>query len=269
MKRTLHLVCVTLCAATLAHAMPETLDYVDRSAPDFTWPATDWDGDGVPNRLDRCGNTPKGCMVDDYGCESDFDGDGVCDGTDLCNDTPPGMRVDARGCAASQQTRAYQAPTERPSERPMPVKPAPTEPTDEVHRQLLATGSIRLENVYFEFASAKLLPESEETLRKVGQTLEKFSALRFEIEGHTDSRGSAKYNEKLSQQRAEAVRAFLIENFRLKPEHYRSRGYGESRLETDERNEEERLRNRRVVLRLLNPEDLPRGVEVEHTEGGR
>jgi OOP family OmpA-OmpF porin len=268
MKRSVFLMLAIVLTASFAHAMlPEELDYVDRAAPDFTWPAVDRDGDGIYDRLDRCNSTPPGCTVNGFGCESDFDGDGVCDGNDRCNDTPPGMRVDVHGCAESQKTRAHPAPTERPTERPIPAKPAPTQPTDEVHRQLLETGSIRLENIYFETGSAKLLPESEETLRKVGTTLEKFKDLRFEIEGHTDSRGSSNYNQKLSQQRAESVRAYLLENFSLEAANYEARGYGESQLETDERNEEERLRNRRVVMRLLNPQDLPRGVEVENVEG--
>ena len=43
-----------------------------------------------------------------------------------------------------------------------------------------------------------------------------------------------------------------------------ARGYGEERPETKERNDEELLRNRRVVLTVTNPEDLPKGVKVEN-----
>ena len=54
----------------------------------------------------------------------------------------------------------------------------------------------------------------------------------------------------------------LLQYFKLKPENYIARGYGEMRPETEERNEEEMLRNRRVVLKVLNPEALPKGVKV-------
>ena len=45
-------------------------------------PSGDYDEDGVQDRLDQCNNTPKGCVVDQYGCSIDSDGDGVCDGLD-------------------------------------------------------------------------------------------------------------------------------------------------------------------------------------------
>jgi outer membrane protein OmpA-like peptidoglycan-associated protein len=58
----------------------------------------DSDGDGVCDGLDKCPDTPRGCTVDINGCPSDSDGDGVCDGVDKCPDTPKGVRVDAEGC---------------------------------------------------------------------------------------------------------------------------------------------------------------------------
>jgi outer membrane protein OmpA-like peptidoglycan-associated protein len=59
---------------------------------------SDSDGDGVPEHLDRCPGTPRGCRVDANGCPIDSDGDGVCDGLDQCPDTPRGATVDSRGC---------------------------------------------------------------------------------------------------------------------------------------------------------------------------
>ena len=261
---------LSLCLATiavppaLASPPPATLQHVDPNAPCFRWPAVDMDGDGVFDRIDHCPNTPHGCTVDAWGCTTDADHDGVCDGVDRCPGTPPGMKVDATGCSDSQKTRpAAAVPPVKETERATPLPPKPAGPTSEVERQLIETGRIRLENVYFETGSAKLLPESEETLREVVRTLEKFPELEIEIEGHTDTRGAARYNERLSQSRAESVRAFLLENGRLDAAHFKAHGYGETRPETAERNDEELLRNRRVVLRVLNPDVLPRGVRME------
>lgn len=59
---------------------------------------TDTDGDGVPDRKDKCPGTPAGARVDVSGCPIDSDHDGVADGIDQCPDTPAGATVDARGC---------------------------------------------------------------------------------------------------------------------------------------------------------------------------
>ena len=62
----------------------------------------DSDGDKVFDGLDQCPNTMKGCIVDARGCPSDQDGDGVCDGLDQCADTPKGATVDAKGCTSDE-----------------------------------------------------------------------------------------------------------------------------------------------------------------------
>ena len=69
----------------------------------FSWflgggPLKDSDGDGVPDKYDRCPNTPRGAIVDSRGCPIDSDHDGVPDGIDQCPNTPAGVTVDAVGC---------------------------------------------------------------------------------------------------------------------------------------------------------------------------
>ncbi|MBR9814846.1 hypothetical protein GYB61_13455, partial [bacterium] len=58
----------------------------------------DADGDGVPDRLDACSNTPDGVAVDAKGCPLDSDGDGVPDNKDNCPNTPAGVQVGPDGC---------------------------------------------------------------------------------------------------------------------------------------------------------------------------
>jgi len=58
----------------------------------------DTDGDGVPDKIDKCPDTPKGVKVDALGCPVDSDNDGVADYLDKCPDTPAGVKVDATGC---------------------------------------------------------------------------------------------------------------------------------------------------------------------------
>lgn len=64
----------------------------------FGGPPPDADKDGVPNRKDKCPDTPAGAKVDEKGCPKDSDGDGVYDGLDKCPDTPKDWPVDETGC---------------------------------------------------------------------------------------------------------------------------------------------------------------------------
>ena len=251
---------VCALATTATAQLPATLEHVDSKAPCFRWPAVDLDRDGVYDRIDRCGNTPKGAIVDEWGCPLDSDEDGVFDGLDKCPGTARGEPVDENGCSRSQLAGS---PRSVPREAPPAPPPAPVSSSE---RQLVEGGRIRLENVYFETESARLLPESESSLNEVGSVLEKYPGLRLEVQGHSDTRGGNRYNQTLSQARAESVRTYLVEHFRLKPNHVSARGYGETQPETRERNEEERLRNRRVEIAVQNPEVLPKGVKVEHRD---
>lgn len=266
---------LTLClvlAASTASAMSSSVNPVDPNAPCYRWPAADFDGDGVLDRIDRCNNTPKGCLVDSYGCSLDADGDGVCDGIDECLNTPAGEKVDKKGCSATQRAMmgaAKKASTgtgnDKPRETPVapPAPQAPSKPASETERQLISGGKVRLENIYFETGKATLLPESEASLNEAGAALEKFVDLKIEVGGHTDTRGAAAMNQRLSQARAESVRQYLLAHFHLKEQNLVAKGYGETRPETQERNQEELLRNRRVELTVLNPEVLPKNVKVE------
>ena len=243
---------------------PASLEKVDSKAPSFRWPAVDLDHDGVYDRIDRCDNTPVGAVVDEWGCPIDSDHDGVYDGLDRCPDTAPSERVDRQGCSRVQRSGSTRAPEiSRPTPAPPPAPLALSPPASETERQLVEGGKVRLENMYFETDSANLLPESEATLDEVGAALEKFVDLQVEVQGHTDTRGSNAHNLKLSQARAESVRGYLLAHFHLHDANLIAKGYGETQPETRERNDEERLRNRRVVIRALNPEVLPKNVKVE------
>ena len=242
-----------LCVVAANASPPSSAAFVDRDAPCFRWPAVDYDGDGVFDRVDRCPNTPQGCTVDQFGCSSDSDGDGVCDGVDQCGNTPMGTAVDERGCPPDARVeRVTPPPTREPERTPPPPTPTPTPVMGETERQLMETGEVRLEQIHFESGSARLLDESKDALDQLGRGIMRHPDLKLEIQGHTDTRGRADLNQRLSQQRADAVRAYLIHNFQVNPDNLIARGYGETRPETRERNEEELLRNRRVVLKKLN-----------------
>ena len=103
--------------------------------------------------------------------------------------------------------------------------------------------------VSFAFDSARLNNESLLTLNALGRALAN-SALkgqRIEIVGHTDAKGTAEYNEALSQRRAAAVVSYIVANFKVDGSLISSRGMGERQL-IDEKNPESAA-NRRVQIR--------------------
>ena len=225
----------------------------------------DSDLDGVLDGLDKCPDTRKGCTVDKNGCPSDADGDQVCDGIDQCADTPKGATVDEKGCPKDSDGDGVpdgldKCPDTSPGLR-VDVQGCPIEVMDR-ETELLDTGMIRLQNVNFETAKADILPESFPVLDVVGQVLKKWPELRIEIGGHTDARGSDRYNQRLSEARAKSVLDYLTHKFpELKPEQFTAKGYGESKPLVPNTNDLNMAKNRRVEFVVLNKDVLKREVE--------
>ncbi|MEI6556121.1 MAG: thrombospondin type 3 repeat-containing protein [Paludibacter sp.] len=82
----------------------------------------DADGDGVPDRRDKCPNTPKGVKVDKFGCPLDKDRDGVPDYLDKCSGTPKGAKVDADGCPLDSDGDGVPDYLDKCSDSPIGVK---------------------------------------------------------------------------------------------------------------------------------------------------
>ena len=123
-------------------------------------------------------------------------------------------------------------------------------------------GAITLRGVNFEFNSANLTAGSRAPLDEVAADLKEHPRLKVELEGHTDSSGADAYNLKLSQRRAEAVREYLLSQG-VNSSQLSARGYGESKPVGDNKTEEGRAENRRVVMSVTeNPGD----VEVKGEE---
>jgi OmpA-OmpF porin, OOP family len=113
-----------------------------------------------------------------------------------------------------------------------------------------AEGCWRLQNLNFEFDSAKLLPASEVILDEVVTVLKNNPTVKIEIEGHTDGKGSDEYNMKLSQNRADSVHKYLITKG-IEAARLSTKGYGESKPIADNNTDEGRAQNRRIELTVV------------------
>ena len=107
-----------------------------------------------------------------------------------------------------------------------------------------------LVGVNFEFNKARLTPESYPILFYAVQNLNENPDTKVEIQGHTDNIGSEQYNMKLSEERAQTVRDYLVAKG-IDPSRLTVKGYGESMPVTDNSTPEGRSLNRRIEFKVL------------------
>ena len=222
----------------------------------------DSDGDGVWDSFDKCPGTPKGAKVNKKGCPVDSDGDGVYDGIDECPDTPKGAEVDRKGCPLdSDGDGVYDGLDKCPgtnARTKVDSHGCPVKVSDAVY-EFINTGLFSTTEIEFDIGKSDLKPESEELLDKIGTVLSEWTEAEIEIGGYTDSSGPESLNQKLSEERAKAVREYLLKNFpKLDPTFLHSAGYGESRPAASNDTEEGKRENRRVEFKILNQDELKR-----------
>ena len=102
--------------------------------------------------------------------------------------------------------------------------------------------------IRFDFDSAKIRPESRPDVDALGKALSspELAAFRIALNGHTDAKGSDEYNQRLSEDRARAVRDYLVVNFKIDPARLVPMGSGEERLKN--KDDPEAAENRRVEV---------------------
>jgi outer membrane protein OmpA-like peptidoglycan-associated protein len=113
---------------------------------------------------------------------------------------------------------------------------------------LTEKGRVATQGIYFDTGSDRIRPESTPTLKEIGQMLNEHADLKLTIEGHTDNVGSAQGTKELSQKRAEAVKAYLVEAHGIDESRLTSTGLGDAKPAAKNDTPEGRQQNRRVEL---------------------
>jgi outer membrane protein OmpA-like peptidoglycan-associated protein len=111
---------------------------------------------------------------------------------------------------------------------------------------------VNMSDVLFDTGRYTLKPGAREKLAKISGIILAHPGLKIEVEGHTDSIGSAELNQKLSEQRAAAVRTYLVEQG-IASDTIVSRGFGKTKPVADNMNAAGRQANRRVELVVNGP----------------
>jgi len=106
-------------------------------------------------------------------------------------------------------------------------------------------------SIHFTTGSDEIMPGSYFTLDSLGDTMIAFGNTYLDVEGNTDSRGSAAANKSLSQKRADAVKAYLVKNFQIPPERFITVGKGSANPVADNSTEDGRALNRRTDIKVV------------------
>ena len=104
-----------------------------------------------------------------------------------------------------------------------------------------------MSDVLFDFNKYTLKPEAREKLAKVSGILLAYPNLKVQVEGYTDNIGTDEYNQKLSEQRADGVRDYLVSQS-VTDNNVTAKGYGKSNAVADNSTNDGRAKNRRVEL---------------------
>jgi OOP family OmpA-OmpF porin len=171
--------------------------------------------------LNRFGNTRR--------VEKDSDGDGIPDFADICMDTPRGVAVGQDGCR----------------EKTMIAKSVNN------HHAFQKDLAGDFEMILFDFDRFELRHQYHAVLDEIALMLSTDRETNIEIKGHTDNVGTAEYNQRLSEKRAETVKNYLVqkgvEKDRLFPV-----GFGYTINQASNKSETGRALNRRVEMSILS-----------------
>lgn len=140
----------------------------------------------------------------------DADKDGVIDSEDKCPNTAQGVEVNAYGCAEEEKAE------------------------------------VKLE-VQFDSGKTTINKKYHDALKKVADFMSKHTSTSVEIQGHTDSSGNKNSNKDLSQKRADAVKDYLVKEFKVDEERLTAKGFGDEQPIADNKTFAGKQANRRVM----------------------
>lgn len=210
--------------------------------------ALDSDKDGLKDFEDRCINTPFGVDIDNYGCGLDNDLDGVKDFEDKCLDTQLGYKVDKFGCAFDDDNDGVKNNLDK----------CPQTPSEYNVDSVGCSVSLRL-RINFERDMSEVPDDSNTSLKKLADFLNKNSNYKATIIGHTNTIGPAEYNLGLSKKRAQAIKE-VLSNYGVDSERMISKGRGEKDPIADNNTEDGLYLNRRVDIEL-NQQQISRNYD--------
>ena len=206
----------------------------------------DTDGDGIADAKDACPDVAGLAALN--GCP-DADGDGIADKDDKCP-TVAGPRENG-GCPFLDADK--DGVLDKDDDCPTVAGPATNRGCPEVTSEALEELKVAARAVYFNSGKATFKTGDQETLARleaIKEILKNYPNAKFSIEGHTDSDGADKLNQKLSEDRAAAVMNALIERG-VSVDNLESKGFGESMPVASNKTAAGKAQNRRTEIKHI------------------
>jgi OmpA-OmpF porin, OOP family len=204
----------------------------------------DSDGDGIVDSADACPNVPG--LMKYHGCPlPDRDRDGIADDEDQCPDIAGILKY--HGCPVPD-TDGDGINDELDSCITVPGIPE-NHGCPPIKKEIEKKISLAAKNTFFKVGSYELLQKSFSSLYEVVKILNENPSFTLTIEGHTDNVGTEQSNQLLSENRANAVKQYLINNG-VDKNRLSSIGFGQARPIDTNTTTEGRANNRRVELKL-------------------
>jgi outer membrane protein OmpA-like peptidoglycan-associated protein len=233
----------------------------------------DRDGDGVVDADDKCPDTPG--LASLQGCP-DRDADGIADADDACPDKAglakykgcpipdtdgDGINDEMDKCPTVAGVARYQGcpvpdsdadgVNDEEDKCPNRAGPASNQGCPEITKEVIEKINFAAKNIFFATGSFKLLPKSFKSLDEVASILKADDLLKIQIDGHTDAQGDDAKNMTLSENRAKAVKDYLVSKG-VTEASTSSAGFGETKPVADNKTAAGRAKNRRVEMTVRN-----------------
>ena len=203
----------------------------------------DTDGDGIADKDDECPEVAgkpelKGCP--------DADNDGIADKDDKCPDQA-GPKEN-NGCPWPD--RDGDGVLDKDDECPEEAGPASNKGCPEVTQEVQTQLNSFAKTILFDVGKSTIRPESATVLNNIVNVLNKYKNSKFSIEGYTDTSGNKDKNQRLSEDRAYSVKAYLVDKG-INPARLSAKGFGPEKPIASNKTKKGRELNRRVEINLV------------------
>ena len=203
----------------------------------------DTDGDGIADKDDECPEVAgkpelKGCP--------DADNDGIADKDDKC--PQQAGPKENNGCPWPDTDR--DGVLDKDDECPEEAGPASNKGCPEVTQEVQTQLNSFAKTILFDVGKSTIRPESATVLNNIVNVLNKYKNSKFSVEGYTDTSGNKDKNQRLSEDRAYSVKAYLVDKG-INPARLSAKGFGPEKPIASNKTKRGRELNRRVEINLV------------------